>query len=63
MDISDLTPEQRTARAHHIEVLHGYAQAGVFAEQFLVAPDVVPMMVGGCWESWVCLNSSAGCVI
>lgn len=29
-DVSDLTPRQRTARAHHIEVLHRYAQAGVF---------------------------------
>ncbi len=29
-DVSDLTPEQRTARAHHIQVLHGYAEAGVF---------------------------------
>ena len=29
-DVSHLTPAQRTARSHHIEVLHAYAESGVF---------------------------------
>ncbi|HET6681875.1 MAG TPA: hypothetical protein VFG84_11780 [Gemmatimonadaceae bacterium] len=44
-DVSRLSPAQRTARSHHIDVLHDYREAGVFPHNHTAAKDYTPVFV------------------